>query len=115
MISDILTGKFLQASSKCTNYIPQYNQPSIGMVRYNSSKLQVYDGSYWCDLSSDSYISLTPEAESAILWAINKQAEENRLKELCNLHPSIKSVYEEKLKAEEKLKILMLLIDESKL
>lgn len=114
MISNIVSGKFLQVTSNNKNYyFAQPNQPLIGMVRCDQyGKLQVYNGANWDNICSDSFISLSPDAESAITWAIDKMIEESKLKELCDKNPSIRAAYEEKLKAEEKLKILTLLIDE---
>lgn len=113
MITNIISGKFLQVSSNYKSYYQFNNQPLTGMIRCDSlGKLQVYDGVNWNDIGSDAYISLNSEAEQAINWVIDKMTEENRLKDLCNNNPTIRAAYEEKLKAEEKLKILTLLIDE---
>ena len=48
---------------------------NVGDVRYNTQmqRLEVYDGQMWLEINtSHASIGLTPEAEMALDWAINK-------------------------------------------
>ena len=95
-------------------YINNYSgQSMVGQLRYNNStsNLEVYNGTTWISMpAAYPSIQMNPAAESAIDWAMRKQAEEYRLQELMEKHPGLKEAYErlEIMKAlcleEEKLK-----------
>lgn len=79
-------------------YINQHNgQLSVGQVRYNpnSAIMEVYDGNGWLSIGGGyANVGMSPAAESAIDWAIKKQAEEYQLQAMLEKHPGLKEAYE---------------------
>lgn len=68
------------------------NMTGAGMLRWNSltSQLEVNDGYTWISLNSSfPTIGLTPEAESAIKWAVKKMQKEREEDELCRQYPAL--------------------------
>ncbi len=63
-----------------------------GMIRWNPNMncMEVNDGNMWKQFTT-SYptIGLTPEAESILDWARQKQIEERQLDELCKKYPGL--------------------------
>ena len=58
------------------------NNPMQGMLRVSGNDMQVFDGSSWITVGgSFPTISLNGAAQSAILWAQQKMAEEASIKE----------------------------------
>lgn len=88
------------------------NAPSAGMMRYNGSNLEVYDGSSWLTLSS-SYpqIELDSYVKDAVTWAQKKIAEEQRLKDLAAQHTTVADAVAARDRAEEALRIAVALCD----
>lgn len=72
-------GEFLVVSQSSSGYMPYTNpsQPMNGMVRCNSNRLEVYDGSSWHPISGGTvHVNLTDEAKDIIAWARTKMKEE---------------------------------------
>jgi hypothetical protein len=92
-------------------YVSNYNnQTMVGMVRYNNSQLEVYDGTAWLILdSSPVNIELTGSANAAIAWAMSKMAEEAELQRMADNHPAVKVAYENMKRAAEQLKATIIL------
>ena len=83
------------------------NNPSAGMVRFDGSNFQVYDGSSWMTISgSIATVGMNPAAESAIDWAMKKMSEEQELLELAKKSKSVSIALENLNKAQEQLKIV---------
>lgn len=83
---------------------------SAGMVRYHNNELQVYDGNSWLSISSSyASVGLTSPAESAINWALGKMNEEQTILQYAKDHPAVAAAYENLKRAEEQLKITMIL------
>ena len=88
---------------------------SAGMVRYNGSNqsMEVYDGASWLQIASNhASIDLSGSANAALNWAMRKMAEEAELEKLAKSHPAVKAAYENLKRAEEQLKITVILSKE---
>lgn len=97
-----------------SSFMPYVNMsnPSAGMVRYNGSNqsMEVYDGSKWLQLTSNhASIDLTPNANAAIVWAMNKMAEEAELQQMIKDHPAVRVAYETFKRAGEQLQTTIIL------
>lgn len=104
------TNQVVVNASPFSPYINMSN-PSAGMVRYNGNShyMEVYDGTSWYPLTNHASIDLSPNANAAVLWAIDKMTEEAELKELANTHPAIRSAYDAYKRAGEQLKATIIL------
>ena len=80
------------------NYFTSFSgQTMVGQLRWNPStqNTEVYDGNNWQTLGTTyASVGLTPQAETAIDWALQKIREEQELDELCKQHPSVAEAYE---------------------
>lgn len=86
---------------------------NVGDLRYNSSmqRIEVYDGNSWIELnSSHASVGLTPDAERAIDWAINRQREEADLESLAKSNPTIADLVNQKKELDDKIKMVQTLI-----
>ncbi len=81
--------------------------PSAGIVRYNGngSCFEIYDGSYWRQLTQYQTVDLTTHANDILNWAAKKMQEEINRKLLAESHPAIKAALENLDRAEEQLNI----------
>jgi len=68
---------------------------NAGMVRYRNDTFEVYDGNTWLNISMQSTIGLSGEAEAAIRWASQQRAEQEQLHALMEKHPGLKAAYEQ--------------------
>lgn len=85
---------------------------NVGDVRYNTSmqRLEVYDGNMWIELNtSHASVGLTPDAESAIEWAIRRQREDREIEEKAKNNPALADLLEQKKKIEEQIKMVDIL------
>jgi len=71
--------------------IPYVNMsnPSAGMVRYNGSRFEVYDGYSWLTWNQTSTISTSAELDNIVNWAKEKMLEEAKIKEMCKKFPAL--------------------------
>ena len=103
----------VQGGFPATTYIntsPGYM--NVGDVRYNTSiqRLEVYDGNMWVELNtSHASVGLTPEAEMALDWAINKKREDAILEEKARNNPAIADLLKERQKIEDQIKVIEIL------
>jgi hypothetical protein len=96
-------------------YYNNSSQPMTGMLRYHSGgRVEVFDGMSWTQVSTTQSITLGPDAESAIEWALKKQREELELERLTKEHPAVKAAYENTKRAEEQLKTTIILSKDEK-
>jgi len=113
MISNISGGTHIVVSNGNPSgpYISNCNNKGmVGMVRYNNSQLEVYDGTAWLILSTSPVnIELTGSANAAIAWAMSKMAEEAELQRMADSHPAVKAAYENMKRAAEQLKATIIL------
>lgn len=82
------TSKHLWLSSGNFPYIDN-SRPSAGLVRYNNSDLEVFDGSSWVLLNGTATLNLAPELDNIFDWLKEKYQEEKKLDELCKQHPAL--------------------------
>jgi hypothetical protein len=113
MIRNITGGEGIHISGSIYNapYIDT-TRASAGLVRYVGGNLEVYDGNSWLPLAS-SYpqIELDSVTQSVVRWAMQKMAEEARIKELAAKHPTVADALEAVVKAEEQVRIVAALVD----
>lgn len=111
MIRNLTAGPGIHVSNNSSSspYI-NISNPSAGMVRYNGSSFEVYDGSSWLIMSS-SYpqIELDNWTMGAVQWARQKMDEEQRMKELAAKHPAVADALAAKDRAEEAVRIAVAL------
>ena len=108
--SMISNSRHLVTQSVSGTYYNMSSQPMAGMLRYHSGgKVEVFDGMSWTQISTSQTISLGPDAESAIEWALKKQREELELERLAKEHPAVKAAYENMKRAEEQLTTTIIL------
>ena len=90
---------------------------NVGDVRYNSQmqRFEVYDGQMWLEInSSHASVGLTPDAENALTWAINKQNEEMMLEAKAKDNPAIADLLNQRKKIDEQIKVIEILTKDNK-
>ena len=101
-----------------TTYInPSSGYMNVGDVRYDTQmqRLEVYDGQMWREInSSHASVGLTPEAEMALDWAINKKREDAMLEEKARTNPAIADLLEQRKTIDEKIKVIEILTKDNK-
>jgi len=116
MIRSIIPGTGIQVDNGYFSF-PYVNQnhsnPMQGMIRISGNDLQVFDGSGWVTLGG-AYpsISLNGAAQSAIMWAQQKMAEEESIKQLAEKHPAVADAMNTINEAYDKLKVVVALTEE---
>jgi hypothetical protein len=91
---------------------------NVGDVRYDTQmqRLEVYDGQMWREInSSHASVGLTPEAEMALDWAINKKREDAMLEEKAKSSPALADLLKEKQKIEDQIKVIEILTRDSQI
>ena len=94
MMSSITGGPGIVVSNSTSPGYVNMSMPSAGMMRFNGSNMEVYDGHSWLQISSSSYISLDPEVQAIVDWAKIKMREEEDLKRRMKEHPGLKDAWE---------------------
>jgi hypothetical protein len=90
---------------------------SVGDVRFNTQmqRLEVYDGQMWLEInSSHANIGLTPDAESALDWALKRMREDLELEYLAKSNPTIADLINQKKEIEDKIKMVQTLMKDNK-
>jgi ABC-type transporter lipoprotein component MlaA len=111
MIDNIIgsTNIMVIGGSSSGPYINLSN-PSAGMVRYNGTFFEVYDGYGWQVVASNSAeIHLTGSALSSIEWVQKKMAEEHEMQKLAQDSPAVRAAYEAFKRASDQLKTTIIL------
>ena len=91
---------------------------NVGDVRYNvqMQRLEVYDGQMWLEINTGhASVGLTPDAEMALDWAINKKREDAMLEEKARNNPAIADLLKEKQKIEDQIKVIEILTRDNQL
>jgi hypothetical protein len=73
------------------------NAPSAGIVRYNGNNrtLEVYDGCSWYDIDVHQVqLGLDTDTVEILNWARQKRAQEQKLEQLADQYPAVKSLKE---------------------
>jgi hypothetical protein len=75
--------------------------------------LEVYDGNRWVEMhTSHASVGLTPDAESALDWALRKMREDLELEYLAKSNPTIADLINQKKELDDKIKMVQTLIKE---
>jgi hypothetical protein len=88
---------------------------NVGDVRFNTNAqtLEVYDGNRWVELQTNhASVGLTPDAESALDWALRKMREDLELEMLAKSNPTIADLINQKKEIDTKIKMVQTLIKE---
>ena len=89
------------------------SNPSAGLVRYDGTNLQVYDGNTWMTVAgSSASVGMNPVAEEAIDWVRRQMEEEKQLTELAKSSKAVSIALENLNKAKEELKLIAILAKE---
>ena len=114
MIKHIVAqGKYVQVlgGQPPTTYISA-GSSGAGMVRFNpnTNMLEVNDGNTWRQIDVGyASVGLSPVAENALDWAMEKMREEEEFKRLSEEHPAVKIAWENLKRAKEQLKATIIL------
>jgi hypothetical protein len=88
---------------------------NVGDVRFNTNmqKLEVYDGQMWVEMNtSHASVGLTPDAESALDWALKRMREDLELEYLAKSNPTIADLLNQKKELDDKIKMIQILTKE---
>lgn len=109
MIKKITTGFGLLSTFNYSVPYVSLSNPSAGMVRYNGTDMEVYDGSSWYNMSSTVNIDIDNNTRMILDWATKKIAEEQKIEKLKD-NPAIADLLKQKADIDEKIKIVEILI-----
>lgn len=85
---------------------------NVGEVRFNTNmqRFEVYDGNVWIEIgTSHASVGLTPDAEDALTWAINKLHEERMLELKAKDNPAIADLLKQRKTIDEQIKVIEIL------
>jgi hypothetical protein len=88
------------------------NNPSQGQMRFVNNRMEVFDGASWVGMVDNITVGMTPVAESALTWAVERQAQEKRWSELAKTHPAVADAMAARDRAEAALSIVAKLCGE---
>jgi len=114
MIKNITPGPgiYIAANNYSTPYVDM-SRHSAGMVRYNGSNFEVYNGTDWVQFSSSiPQIELDGATQEAIQWVRRKMEQEKRMLELAKKHPAVADARAAVLHAQEQLDIVTSLVQQ---
>ncbi len=117
-----MINSFTQSSKYVTAYMGSNNDPyfsmsapSSGMLRFNgdSRQMEVYDGTSWRIMSGNSAsVSLNPDAEKAIEWALKKIQQEKDWYDLASNNEAVRIALEQLEQAKTRLELTAILARE---
>jgi hypothetical protein len=113
MITKIATGLGLLSTGGSLGPYVNLNNHSAGMVRYNGTDMEVYDGSSWYKISSTVNIDIDYNTRMIMDWASKKMAEEKAIEkaiEKLKDNPTVADLLKQKADIEEKIQIVKILI-----
>jgi hypothetical protein len=106
----------VQGGFPATTYINNSSgYMNVGDVRFNTNMqmLEVYDGNRWVEMNtSHASVGLTPDAESALDWALRKMREDLELEYLAKSNPTIADLVNQKKELDDKIKMVQILMKE---
>jgi hypothetical protein len=113
MINVNCTSPYMNAYGGVSTYVGSNpNNPMQGMLRYQNGALQVFDGTAWTHMNLNITVGLSSMGESAITWAQERMAQEQRWTELAKTHPSVADALAAREQAEQALSVIARLCGE---
>ena len=113
MINVACTSRYMNAYGGPTAYVNSNpNNPVQGMLRYQNGRLEVFDGSGWIMMNMNVTVGLDAQGESAIAWAIERQAQEKRWADMAQSHPAVADAMAARDQAEAALSMVAKLCGE---
>jgi len=91
---------------------PNPNNAFQGQMRFINNRIEVWDGVAWLTTMPTITVGMTAAAESALAWAIERQAQEKRWAELAQQHPSVADALAARDRAEAALSVVSRLCGE---
>jgi hypothetical protein len=88
------------------------NNAFQGQMRFVNNRMEVFDGANWLAIADNITVGMTPVAESALSWAIERQAQEKRWAELAEQHPAVADALAARDRAESALSVVARLCGE---
>jgi len=109
------SGRYLTTlNNSATNYMNNFSgAQGLGNMRFNTTvqTVEVYDGQMWQPMQmTDVSLMLTQDAVDAIAWADQKRQEEIKIQFLAEQHPAVADQLAAVQEAEEKLRMITLLV-----
>jgi hypothetical protein len=94
MISSLMGHAGVMVTGGSSNPYINMSNPSAGMVRYNGSNMEVYDGNSWLSIGSHQTVQLDARTQQILEWAEKRMMEETSLRLRMERHPGLKDAYE---------------------
>jgi hypothetical protein len=88
------------------------NHPSQGQMRFVNNRIEVFDGGAWIGAMPAITVGMSATSESALSWAIERQAQEKRWAELAEQHPAVADALAARDRAEAALSVVARLCGE---
>ena len=88
------------------------NNAFQGQMRFVNNRIEVFDGVAWLGTMPTITVGMTAAAESALAWAIERQAQEKRWAELAQSHPAVADALAARQQAEAALSVIAKLCGE---
>jgi hypothetical protein len=111
MIKNVVGGQGIMVSGNSSSgqYVDMA-RPSSGMVRYNGSNFEVYDGSSWMTIHSNYLtVELSSDVHELLQWAKLKRDYEFQIKTLAEQHPELTDAANNLKRAQEQFDLLLAL------
>ena len=94
--------------------------PYVDQTRYDAGRLrmigntmEVYTGSSWCSLTNGpTHVELSGEVVAILEWARQKKNREEKLKSVAAEYPSVKLLQDQITDLQDKLEVMLILVDE---
>ena len=88
------------------------NNAFQGQMRFVNNRMEVWDGASWVGMVDNITVGMTPVADAALTWAIERQAQEKRWTELAKTHPAVADALAARDRAESALSVVAKLCGE---
>jgi len=108
------SGKYVVVYQSTTgsNYVNNSNYMGVGDLRFNTNtqQLELYNGQNWQPFNINvPRIGLSPQAEDAISWALDKMEQEREARAMAKQHPAVADALGAVREAEQQLKMVVAL------
>ena len=114
MIKSISAASGLAVAGGSTSYpYVNMNNASAGMVRYNGNtqNFEVYDGNTWMVMyMAAATVTLDYDVQNILNWAKDKMLEDQRIKDLAKINPTVADALAAVEAAKEKLQVTATLV-----